>query len=228
MKWLAVLLGLVSSVGEIRADCGPTNPFILESDAILVGEIVDYRRVPLTQEDYGCYTTTADGYPDPNTLPNGWCDGIGAYDGYATIRVVDALKGDEAGEVGVLVRGIAINGEWYTTDFSPGQRYILGLRGNTLTRSRNSDHVRFTMEYRIRGFHRFPGPGRPGDCVEALAEASEANVETLRAALNRVPFSQSLTDDSLRELPGDEPGEGACWIKQRKGTDWKKVEIPCQ
>lgn len=222
MRGLAILFGAASICGQAYAGCEPTDPGLLEKPTILVGEIVDYQKVPIPQGQVTCMTSEAEFYPEPSpgTRQNP-CAGVDAYFGFTTIHVVDALKGGEAGDVSVLVTGLAVNGTWYTTDFSPGERFIFGL-GQNKPRRRETDHGQLALQYRVSGFNRVPL------CTSPVLEASEDNIAQLRAALNEVPFIHSTSDDSLRELPGDDPVEDGCWIKQRKGTDWKKVEIPCQ
>ena len=219
-----LLLGAMSATSPALAQCSPTRPAILDAGVILVGEVATYRQLQVPIGEFLCVGAAKPGTPAASVSAKARCDTISAHEGLATIKVVDALKGNVRGELTLLVTGAAINGEWRINDLAPGQRFIFGLKPNKPRRWQRMDYGQNAPQYRILNFERV----RDSICPGPVAEASQSNINALRETLNYVPFIHKVEDGSLRELPAEQDDAPECWIRQRKGVDWQKVAIPCK
>ena len=219
-----LLLGAMSATSPALAQCSPTHPAILDAEVILVGEVATYRHLQVPIGEFLCAEAAKPGTPAASVSAKTGCDTISAHEGLATIKVVDALKGNVRGELTLLVTGAAIYGEWRINDLASGQRFIFGLETNKPRRWQRIDYGQNEPQYRISNFERLNDPS----CSGPVALATQTNIEKLRETLNNMPFIHKVEDGSLRELPAEQDDAPECWIKQRKGVGWQKVAIPCQ
>jgi hypothetical protein len=143
--------------------------------------------------------------------------------GFATIKVLDALRGGDGGEVSVFIYSYVYdNGNSELMDLEPGQRMIFGFQPPP---SDFYSEIATGAKYMLFGFNLGPVSSRRGPCYGPVVEATDVNIEIIRNTMIGVPFRYEENEPPTPST-GD-GGERTCSVKQRAGSNWNWVTVPC-